>query len=285
MNEDLRALMRAELNSERPPPLGDVVGAAVRAGRRTRRRRRIGVAGAGAAGVLVILLSGSLAAHSEPRRPVVAEPADQSGPLPAPPTGGPLGRAAAQKAPVSPGSVPITATPPTTRSPERNLAIPSGTDSAAGPRKKATTGAMLHLLTQLLPPGRTSHAAVSSNEDLYVQMYLDRGAGPGMVRMMLGKLPADGPRGTTPNVSVSQVPDNCLQSTVVVARWADGTAVQVDVASCLAGDGRTNPPGRVVLSPDEAARIAADPRWGVTMDADLIKQGEARFGGAPVFTS
>ncbi|WP_203785811.1 hypothetical protein [Paractinoplanes rishiriensis] len=39
---------------------------------------------------------------------------------------------------------------------------------------------MLHLLTTLLPPGRTSGYAAP--DDLSVQLYLDEGAGPGLVR-------------------------------------------------------------------------------------------------------
>ena len=34
MTEDLRALLRADLSGERPPPLGDLVGTAIREGRR-----------------------------------------------------------------------------------------------------------------------------------------------------------------------------------------------------------------------------------------------------------
>jgi len=288
VTEDLRALLRAELNNERPPPLGDVVGAALREGRRVqRRRRRVMSVAAGSVGVLAVVLAGGVAAYSGPRHTmsaadsvVAASPAATSVPVPLGP--------AARKAAASPGSVPVSPTAPTTRAPGRTLAIHSGVDRAAGAREKATTGAMLHLLTQLLPAGQLSNAAASGAGDRYVQVYLDRGDGPGMVRLVVGQLPAEGtrpPRGGTATVSIEHVPGNCLQDTVAVSRWPDGTAVQLDVASCLAGDGRTNPPGRPVLSADEAAGIAADPRWGVTMDADLVKAGDARFGRVPVFDS
>ncbi|GAB2571678.1 hypothetical protein Aab01nite_04230 [Paractinoplanes abujensis] len=277
MTEDLRALMRAELNSERPPPLGDVVGAAVRDGRRIRRRRRrLGTVGAGVAGLVAVVLFGGIAAHSEPRRPVLAEPALPAA-APSPSVSAPA--RAAQK---SPGSVPVTPTPPATMAPERSLAVHSGIERAAGPRKKATTGAMLHLLTELLPPGRTSHAAVAADEDLHVQIYLDRGDGPGMLRMTMGQLPAGGPRGGTATVSIIPVPDNCAQSYVAVSRWPDGTSVQLDVASCLAGD---TPAGPEALTPDEAVAVVADPRWGLDMDADLVDRGNERFGKVPVFAS
>jgi hypothetical protein len=43
-----------------------------------------------------------------------------------------------------------------------------------------------------------------------------------------------------------------------------------------------NRPARLALSEAQAIRIAADPRWGVTMDAALIKLGAAQFGRVPV---
>ncbi|MCO8269578.1 hypothetical protein M1L60_03120 [Actinoplanes sp. TRM 88003] len=288
MTEDLRAQLRAELNNERPPPLGDVVGAALREGHRVQRRRRRALSvAAGSVGVFAVVLAGGVAANSEPRKSMqAADSVVLSSPsvsaVPVPPD------SAARKITASPGSVPTGRTAPTSVAPGRTLAIHSGVDRAAGPREKATTGAMLHLLTQLLPAGRTSNAAVSGTGERYVQIYLDRGDGPGMVRLIVGQLPAKAappPRGGTATVSIEHVPDNCLQDTVVVSRWPDGTAVQLDVASCLAGNGRTNPPGQVALTVDEAVEIAADPRWGVTMDGDLVKVGEARYGQVPVFVS
>ncbi|WP_250037537.1 hypothetical protein [Paractinoplanes maris] len=280
MTEDLRALMRAELNNERPPPLGDVVGAALRDGRRIRRRRRrAGMAAAGSAGVLALILVGGVAAYSEPPHPLEVAVAPPASVMPLSPaaTVSPLPLGPTASAP--PGSVPVSPTAPTTGRPGRTLAIHSGVAQAAGTLEKATTGAMLHLLTQLLPSGRTSRAAVADSGDRHVQIYLDRGAGPALLRLTLGQLPADGKRparGDTATVSILHVDDNCLQDTVVIARWPDGTAVQLDVASCRA---------RSPLTGDEAARIVADPRWGVIMDADLVKAGDKEFGGAPVFAS
>jgi hypothetical protein len=276
VTEDLRALLRAELNDERPPPLGDVVGAALREGRRVRHRRRVASVAAGSAGVLALVLAGGVAAHSEPRQAVQAaesvvtpSPAATSAPVP-------LGRAA-RKAPATPGSVPVSPTAPTARDHGRTLTIHSGVQRVAGKREKATTGAMLHLLTQLLPSGRTSGAAVADTGDPYVRIQLDRGDGPGLVRLILGQMPTGQPRGGTATVSIIHVDDNCEQDTVVVARWPDGTAVQLDVDACS--------PRRSALTPDEAAKIVADPRWGMTMDADLVKLGEVRYGRAPVFVS
>jgi hypothetical protein len=147
---------------------------------------------------------------------------------------------------------------------------------------------MLHLLSQLLPPGRTSHYGVASDNDLRVQLYLDDGAGPAMVRVEVDKSAPFGdepPRGGTASVTIRHMPDNCVESTAVDAEWPDGTLVQVDVATCLDWDGSQNAPSRAALTVDEAVRVAADPRWGVTMDRSLVALGAEEFPKIPVFRS
>ena len=137
---------------------------------------------------------------------------------------------------------------------------------------------MLHLLTQLLPPGRTSHYGVSPDNDLQVQLYLDDGSGPAMIRVAVDRLPSTvtrpPARDDVATVTVNYVPDKCEQSTMVHARWPDGTLVEVDVATCL-GDRGT--PTRPALTTEQAIRVASDPRWGVTMDPNLIKIGARQF--------
>ena len=54
MTDDLRALLRADLAAERPPPVGDLVGDAIRDGRRLRHRRRVAAAGTVAAGLVLV---------------------------------------------------------------------------------------------------------------------------------------------------------------------------------------------------------------------------------------
>lgn len=278
MTEDLRALLRADLNDERPPPLGDVVHAAIRDGRRIRRNRRLRTFGASAAAVavfatgLVLMSDGGVAPRPEPA----------SGPQAA--------REAAQEtAPktLPPQTVPIMPTAPMAPPEARTLTIHNGTERANGSRKKATSAAMLHLLTLLLPPGRTSHYGVASDDDLHVQLYLDDGNGPAMVRVAVDKSAPYGdesPRGGTVTVTIQHMPDNCVQSTAVGAEWPDGTLVQVDVASCLPFDGRQNRPTRSALTTDQAVRVAADPRWGVTMDDALVAVGGQQFPRLPVFS-
>jgi hypothetical protein len=279
VTDELRALLRAEMDAQQPPPIGDVVGAAVRDGQRHRRRRRLGRVGLGAAVagavalVAVLVAEGGFAARPDAAVPAAApEVVGDSTPAEA----------------LSPETVPIEPNAPTALPQARTLAIHSGTQRAEGMQKKATSAAMLHLLTQLLPPGRTTHHGVAPDDDLHVQLYLDDGAGPGMVRVAVDtaapaartapkeRLAADG----SVLVTVRHFPDNCAQSTVVDAERPDGTLVQLDVSSCRRQDGRPTAPA---LTADEAIAVVTDPRWGVTMDAALVDDGGRIYRDVPVF--
>jgi hypothetical protein len=170
----------------------------------------------------------------------------------------------------------------------RTLTLHSGTVRAEGLRKKATPAAMLHLLTLLMPPGRTSHYGADVDNDLRVQLYLDEGDGPAMIRVALEKSDKNAPKGDETardvpvTVTIQRMPDNCVQDTAVAAAWPDGTHVEVDVATCLPGPaGRFRPAGPA-LTVDQAIRVAADPRWGVTMDENLVAAGAKRFPRVPV---
>lgn len=349
MTEDLRALLRADLGSERPPPLGDIVDAAIREGRRIRRTRRIRTfaaslfAVAAAVSAFVLVGDGGIAGRR-------SQPVEAAGPA-------------------SPQSVPPVPPAPTPTAEARTLTIRSGTDGAGGSREKATPAAMLQLLTQVLPPGRTGDFAVAPEDDLQVQLTLDDGDGPSLVRVEVDKRPAadppseaadpraeaierqaatepaaveqagepaagqqaagnqaagnqaagnqaageqaagnqaageqataaqaigdeapkaekmapnatEPPRGRTVSVTITHMPDDCLRSMVVDAAWPDGTLVQVEVPTCL--DGPQRPHTTPALTVDEAVRVAADPRWGVTMDAALVSVGAREFPDPPV---
>jgi hypothetical protein len=271
VTEDLRALLRADLDAERPPPLGDLVGAAIREGRRRRRHRRIGLAVAlatAAMAVLAVVLVGDAGAAGIPARERMQPAADGTTVSQLP-----------EAAQLPPETVPITPTVPTASSWPRTLTTHSGTESAGGMQKKATSAAMLHLLTLLLPPGRTSHFGVASDNDLLVQLYLDAGDGPGMLRVTVDQrsvAPAIPARGGSAEVTVTHSDGDCAQNTSVSATWPDGTFVELDMASCAA---REHP----ALTTEQAVRVVTDPRWGVTMDADLVATGTRRFPAVPVF--
>jgi len=70
----------------------------------------------------------------------------------------------------------------------------------------------------------------------------------------------------------------------VRARWPDGATVQADLASCLAWDGRRNKPAPPALSEAEARVVVTDRRWGVTMDAALVKAGAKKFPQVATFS-
>jgi hypothetical protein len=257
VDDDLRAALRADLAAERPPPLGDVVGVAISQGRRVRRNRRLAAVGAGVA----VLAVAAFAAFG---------PGPQ---LPSLPSALP------------PGSVPSIAVAPAAAVPTRTVTERNGTQRAEGMQKKATSAAMLHLLTTLLPPGRTSHYGVGGDNDLHVQLYYDAGYGPSMLRLQVDRTDTGVPRGSAAKLTVTHVPGNCVQDTDVRATWPDGTQVQLDIATCLAFDGRTNPPAKAQLSEAEAVLIVTDRRWGVTMDAGLVDQAASAFPTTlPVFT-
>jgi hypothetical protein len=249
VEDDLRAGLRADLAGERPPPLGDVVGAAISEGRRIRRTRRLAVAGAS---VAVLAVAAFVAFGPGPQLPSLPSA-------------------------LPPGSVPSMATQPAAAVPTRTVTVRNGTQRAEGMQKKATSAAMLRLLTTLLPPGRTSHYRVAKDNALHVQLYYDAGYGPSMLRLHVDRRATGRPRGSTPTVTVRHLPGNCVQDTDLRATWADGTSVELDLATCLEFDGRTNPPARAQLSEAEAALIVSDPRWGVSMSADLVDQGAGAF--------
>jgi hypothetical protein len=266
VTDELREHLLAGLAAERPPLLGDVVAAAMRDGRRIRRNRRLGASAA----VLVVLVvtlmhlgDVGITQRVELGVPVkVIPPAAPPGSVPV----GPTGRAAPPQA--------------------RTLTVHSGTPRADGMQKKATSAAMVQLLTLLVPPGRTSHFGVSADNDLLVQLYLDDGNGPAIVRVSLGldaPVGDEPPRGGTATVTITQNPNECLRDSVVDAAWPDGTVVRVAVPTCPVFAGVRHPPARAALTVDEAVRVAADPRWGMMMSAGLVDAGARRFGVLPVF--
>ncbi|SNY44770.1 hypothetical protein [Paractinoplanes atraurantiacus] len=297
MTEDLRALLRDDLNAERPPPLGDVVGAALRDGKRIRRgRRRLAVGGGAAAvvGVLagVVVVGGALtspAAAPGELGGVAAAPVPDVGVVPGrrvtPTVTAPMqGGAAKVTAPgFPPPSVPISPTVAASPGHTRTLAIPSGTLRPAEKQKEATPAAMAYLLTQLLPSAQTSSYAVVPGGELGVRVFIDDKLGPGNVQLTVARGDAGTPRparGEMAKVTIVTYAVECGRAMSVTAEWPDGTTVRIDVDSCPPPGGSRGLPA-LVADPEAAARIAADPRWGVTMDASLVDIGGQRYPRLP----
>jgi hypothetical protein len=258
MDDEFRARIADELAGSDEPPIGDVVAGSISKGRRMRTVRRLGFGGSAAAGVLAVSLGvAALAAPAgTPDRPASVLPAAAS---------------------------PTASTKPAATSPTAST-MPAA--AAKNDLVKATPAGLLELLLPLLPPGKTSHYAGDANE-LMVQTYLDGGAGPGMIRINVANTKGDTARSAPAGVKsassdgstyrVSRLPDNCIQNTIVFVQHPDGTLVQINLASCLAWDGKQNKPAKLALTVAQAVKIGADPRWGVQIDKSLVTAGAKQF--------
>ncbi|MET7418746.1 hypothetical protein [Dactylosporangium sp. NPDC005555] len=247
MELELRSRLTDELSTGPEPPIGDLVVASMRQGRRLRVARRLRMGGIA---LLAVVVAAGLVGGVVTLRP----------------------------------AAPQVVTPAT------------GTD----PLVPATPAGLLVLLESLLPDGVTSGYAATPGGGLMVQVYLDTGHGPGMLRVAVGR-DADGPaavghravmdgggavtgpvrRADGAQVTVVFLPDNCVQRTVVLFDRPDGIVVQVNIAACLAWDGTGNPPGPQVLTAVQAEAVAADPRWGTMLPRSLVDEGAARHPTLP----
>jgi hypothetical protein len=170
-----------------------------------------------------------------------------------------------------------------------------------GPKSPATAATIIYRLKQLLPAGSTSGYAGAGGA--FGQLYLDRGQGPGMLRMDVAAGAAgNGARYqctaaskgdvtteclTLPGgarATVTRISDNCIQSMVIDVDHGNGADVQLNVGTCLAWNGKTNPPGPSVLTENEALAIAADPSWGRNMDSGLVAAAQQAFPHLPSFS-
>jgi hypothetical protein len=250
---------------------GGTVGPVGQAPARTRSRGRqwlaIGVSAAAVAGALVGGLA--VAGHGTATR-----------------QGAPVLVAAAHKAPARPAAV---STPK-----EAVVAQP------AGPKSPATAATVVYRLQQLLPPGHTSGYARASDGSVFGQVYDNQGHGPAMVRLSVGPMLPTSPAecsiadsdmteqcGTLPDgakVTVIRIADNCIQSLVVDVYRGNGVGVEIQVSTCLAWNGTSNPPTAPALTQAQATTIAADPTWGTKMDSALVAAARQRFPHLPTFS-
>lgn len=318
MAGEIRRLLADELARQPAPPIGNLVADAIRHGRRRRRVRRaaatgLGMAGAALATVAAMLVPAVLGGGSPPPAEMVAAPAAPESavaesvvPLPLAPTG----TAVSTSAPADPVPIPLCGadddlaqTAPLTRVTNcpaaEALIFPRHAASPwpSGQGAPATPQGVLELLSELLPPGRTSGYAQGDVRALApgavaVQIYLDRGDGPGMIRLWLSQeKPPPEPRCGAGElcymlpdggmVTLYDIADNCVNGRSMVLHRADGTRIQLNLARCLAWDGRDNPPAEPALTTQEALDIALDPRWGPELPQDIEKRGILRFAELP----
>jgi hypothetical protein len=165
----------------------------------------------------------------------------------------------------------------------------------AGPKAPTTSAAVLAELLKLLPPGATSNYAFIGGG---AQTYLDGPSGVGMIRIFLSRgslnpdactsaVPSDMTRtcSTLPSgatVLTTRISDNCVEPLAIDVDHGNGTVVQINVATCLAWNGSSNPPAPMAITATQAEQIAANPAWGATqMDAAVVHAAASRFAGLP----
>jgi hypothetical protein len=242
---ELRSRLADELSAGPEPPIGDVVDAAVRRGRRLRVARRLRV---GAAALLTLAVAAGLVAGGAALGPVLG------------PAQGPVRVQVA---------------------------------TAADPLVPATAAGLLVLLESLLPSGVTSGFA-GAKDGLTVQVFLDTGRGPGMLRVSVGtdahgaaaavaggEVTGPVPRKDGSKVTVAHLRDSCVQRTVVLLYRPDGIVVQVNIAACLGWDAGPDPTAPQVLTAVQAEAVAADPRWGTLISRSLVDEGAVRHPDLP----
>jgi hypothetical protein len=164
-----------------------------------------------------------------------------------------------------------------------------------GPKAATSSAAILDELLKLLPPGATSNYGFYG---LGAQTYLHGASGLGMIRIFLIKgslnpdacssaVPSDMTRScsTLPGGATevtTRISDNCVESLGVDVDHGDGTVVQIDVATCLAWNGHSNPPAHLAITAAQALQIAANSAWGAgQMDAALVREAASRFADVP----
>ena len=277
-------MFRSEMSSQPGPSLDGLAQRALAGGRQARRARTAkivsavivaaGLAGAAVAVAVPTIAGRHPVAASRPTAPRSAGSA-RPGPRTAPGGGA--------------NAVPAAAILTTVNSPADYIPQP------AGPKATTSSAAILDELLKLLPPGATSNYAYYG---LGAQTYLDGPSGVGMIRIFLvkgslnpdactGAVPSDMTRtcGTLPSgatVLTTRISDNCVEPLAVDVDHGDGTVVQVDVATCLAWNGTSNPPSPMAITAAQALQIAANPAWGATqMDAALVRDAASRFAEVP----
>jgi hypothetical protein len=281
MDDRVHSMFRNEMSSQPRPPLDGMAQEVLARGRRARRARTAKIAStvlvaAGLVGGIAVAVPAIAGGHSVAAdRGVVAKSASPARPgTRTAPAGGA-------------NAVPAPAILTTAISSTRYIAQP------AGPKAPTSSAAILDELLKLLPPGATSNYALLGDG---AQTYLDGASGLGMIRVFLYKgglnpgactsaVPSDMTRtcSTLPSgatVLTTRISDNCVEPLVIDVDHGDGTVVEIDVATCLAWNGHSNPPTPMAITPAQALQIAANPAWGAyQMDAALVTAAAGRFGG------
>lgn len=305
MGDRFRSMIESEFAEVDAPPIGDLVDNAMRDGRQLRRTRLVQrtVACAAAVGVLALGLGMATATL----RPDEAPAGGYAASRPLPPGDGDAPTRAAEPAgdPPTRTAEPAGVRAPATVPPDApTMAIfdspsPSGAASKIPP---VAPEAALLALQMVLPAGLTV-ALAGSRFDTYtgVQVFLDRGAGFGMVRVAVARYGAQPKCDTSPDsVQVScaeeagalietfEIETNCVQRRGVTVYRPDGIAVQVNVGSCVP-EGPWDAPETdavddMVLDTSEAVQIGQDPVWSEGSLDSLQQKAFETYPSIPMLT-
>jgi hypothetical protein len=279
MDDWVHSMFRDEISAQDRPSLDGMVQEVLAKGRRARRVRTAKIASS------VLAVAGLIAAG-------VAVPSITGG-HPAALDRGAVARSARSASPAPQGAAPASVILTTVKSAASYIPQP------AGPKAPTDSAAVLAELLKLLPPGATSNYAFYG---LGAQTYLRGATGLGMIRIFVfkgslnpgactGAVPSDMTRtcGTLPGgatVLTTRISDNCIEPLAIDVDHGSGTVVQINVATCLAWNGSSNPPTHMAITAAQALQIAANPGWGATqMDAALVRAADRRFAHLPGNTS
>jgi hypothetical protein len=288
MDERLHSMFRNELSSQARPSLDGLAGEVLARGRRARRARTAKIA---SAVVVAIGVAGVAVAAAMPRiaggHPVATDRGGVANSVSP-------GRRGTQTAPAGGAhAVPVAAVLTTANSPADYIPQPPG------PKAATSSAAILDLLLKLLPAGATSNDAYFG---LGAQTDLDGASGLGMIRVVLysGSVNPDACTSAVPSdmtrtcgtllsgarVLTTRISDNCVEPLMIDVDHGDDTVVEIDVATCLAWNGHSNPPTHMAITAAQALQIAANPAWGTRqMDAALVREAASRFVHVPGNTS
>jgi hypothetical protein len=295
MDERLHSMFRNEMSAEARPSLDGMAEEVLAKGRRARRARTAKIASTAFAAVAVGIVAVTVAlpttgtGHAAATHlGAVAKSAHPSHPVTKPAT-----KPDSSAAPAGGGTPASAAVMLTSANPLVYIPQPPG------PKAPTTAAAVLDELLKLLPPGTTSNYALYQDQNQTgAQVYLNGAAGLGMIRIFLynqslnmdachgseasdltqvcGQLPGGAPE------IVTKIPGNCVEALAIDVDHGDGTVVQIDVPTCLAWNGQTNPPTPMAITAAQAEQIAANPAWGaMQMNAAVVKDAAHRFTDVP----
>jgi hypothetical protein len=300
MGDRFRSMIESEFAEVDPPPIGDLVDNAIRDGRRLRRARVVqrSVACFAAVGVLAFGV-GMATATLRPDAPPGSDG------FAAPPAAVPVTTAPYVSVEASAERPGDSAQAPPGGAPTMPV-FPIGRQERAGSEPPtAPPPAVLLALDTVLPGGPTmGFAGARFDTFTGVQVFVDRGAGFGMVRVAMARYLPKPERSCSispPGVALScvakegalvetfEIESNCVQRRGVNVYRSDGIAIQVNVGSCLV-DGPWGPADKVavdeeVLSMDEAVKIGLDPVWDERTMIESAGKARDLYPSLPALTS